>query len=115
VTLPDHAGTVTFDGVKHWTRLQISRTPDVWLTLLGVVLALVGLLGSLFIRPRRVWVRATRRDGTTYVEVAALDRSGGGDLVPVVSAVVDALQGAPAAPGSGPPQESRRTEEGTHA
>ena len=38
-------------GVEHWTRLQISRTPDVWLTLLGVVLALVGLLGSLFIRP----------------------------------------------------------------
>ena len=62
VALPDGAGTVTFDGVQHWTRLQISRTPEVWLTLLGVVLALVGLLGSLFIRPRRVWVRARRQD-----------------------------------------------------
>ena len=61
-------------------------------TLLGVVLALVGLLGSLFIRPRRVWVRARRHDGTTLVEVAALDRSGGGDLAPVLSSVVDALQ-----------------------
>jgi cytochrome c biogenesis protein len=57
-----------------------------------VVLALVGLLGSLFIRPRRVWVRARRHDGTTLVEVAALDRSGGGDLAPVLSSVVDALQ-----------------------
>jgi cytochrome c biogenesis protein len=84
---------VTFHGVKHWTRLQISRTPDVWITLLGVVLALVGLLASLFIRPRRVWVRARRRDGSTLVEVAALDRSGGGDLAPVLSSVVDSLQG----------------------
>jgi cytochrome c biogenesis protein len=92
VRLPDGAGSVTFHGVKHWTRLQISRTPDVWLTLLGVVLALVGLLGSLFIRPRRLWVRARRRDGVTLVEVAALDRSGGGDLTPVLSSVVDSLQ-----------------------
>ena len=92
IDLPDGAGTVTFHGVKHWTRLQISRTPDVWLTLLGVVLALVGLLGSLFIRPRRVWVRARRQDGTTLVEVAALDRSGGGDLTVVLSSVVDSLQ-----------------------
>jgi cytochrome c biogenesis protein len=95
VQLPGGAGSVTFDGVKHWTRLQISRTPEVWLTLLGVVLALIGLLGSLFIRPRRVWVRARRTDGTTLVEVAALDRSGGGDLAPVLSSVVEALQEKP--------------------
>jgi cytochrome c biogenesis protein len=37
-------------------------------------------------------VRARRQDGTTLVEVAALDRSGGGDLAPVLSSVVDALQ-----------------------
>jgi len=96
VQLPDGAGSVTFTGVKHWTRLQISRTPEVWVTLLGVILALVGLLGSLFIRPRRVWVRARRVDGATLVEVAALDRSGGGDLSAVLSSVVDALQPHPA-------------------
>ena len=95
ITLPGGNGTVTFHKVVRWTRLQISRTPDVWITLLGVVLALVGLLGSLFIRPRRVWVRARRTDGTTLVEVAALDRSGGGDLAPVVSSVVDSLQSRP--------------------
>jgi len=92
IQLPDGAGSVTFDGVKHWTRLQLSRTPDVWITLLGVVLALVGLLGSLFIRPRRVWVRASRDGDGTLVEVAALDRSGGGDLTAVLSSVVDALR-----------------------
>jgi cytochrome c biogenesis protein len=112
VKLPDGKGTVTFEGVRHWTRLQISRTPDVWITLLGVCLALVGLLGSLFIRPRRVWVRARRRDGTTVVEVAALDRSGGGDLAPVLSSVVDSLQGAGQ---DAPADDVQRTEEGTHA
>jgi cytochrome c biogenesis protein len=94
VQLPDGAGSVTFHGVKRWTRLQISRTPDVWVTLLGVVLALLGLLGSLFIRPRRLWVRARRSNGVTLVEVAGLDRSGGGDLAPVVSSVVESLQPA---------------------
>ena len=78
-----------------------------WVTLLGVVLALVGLLGSLFIRPRRVWVRARRRDGTTLVEVAGLDRSGGGDLAPVLSSVVDSLQvGSP--PTETTPEEEPR-------
>jgi cytochrome c biogenesis protein len=59
-----------------------------------VILALIGLLGSLFIRPRRVWVRARRVDGSTLVEVAALDRSGGGELTAVLSSVVDKLQPA---------------------
>jgi cytochrome c biogenesis protein len=92
VQLPDHMGSVTFQGVRQWTRLQISRTPDVWLTLLGVILALIGLLGSLFIRPRRVWVRARRAGGATLVEAAALDRSGGGERTAVLSSVVDSLQ-----------------------
>jgi cytochrome c biogenesis protein len=114
VQLPDGKGSVTFKGVEHWTRLQISRTPDVWVTLLGVCLALVGLLGSLFIRPRRVWVRARRRDGTTVVEAAALDRSGGGDLAPVLSSVVDSLQAAGQG-GPAPGEDVPRTEEETRA
>jgi cytochrome c biogenesis protein len=50
------------------------------------------LLGSLFIRPRRVWVRARRAEGGTLVEVAALDRSGAGDTAAVVRALTQALQ-----------------------
>ncbi len=67
VALPEGAGTVTFEGVQPWVRVQISKTPGTWLALTGVVLALVGLLGSLFLRPRRVWVRARREDGQTLV------------------------------------------------
>ena len=80
VTLPDGLGSVTFEGLERWNKIQISRTPGKLVALAGVSLALLGLLGSLFIRPRRLWVRARRRgDGTTLVEVARLDRSSGGE------------------------------------
>ena len=80
VELPDGLGSVTFEGIKRWNKLQISRTPGKLVALTGVVLALVGLLGSLFIRPRRVWVRTRRDDsGATVVDLGALDRSNGGD------------------------------------
>ena len=92
VTLPNGLGTVTFDGLQQWNKIQISQTPGKWIALTGVVLALLGLLGSLFIRPRRVWVRARREGDGTLVEVAALDRSGGGDMAAVVDEVVAALQ-----------------------
>jgi cytochrome c biogenesis protein len=78
--LPDGAGSITFDGVERWVKLQISDTPGKGLALGGVLLAIVGLLASLFIRPRRAWVRVRREDGRTLVELAGLDRSAGGDL-----------------------------------
>jgi cytochrome c biogenesis protein len=95
VTLPDGLGTVSFDGLERWNKIQISQTPGKLIALAGVVLALIGLLGSLFIRPRRVWVRARRDGDGTLVEVAALDRSGGGDVAVVVDELVAALQGPP--------------------
>ena len=56
--------------------------------------ALLGLLGSLFIRPRRVWVRARREGGRTVVDLAALDRSGGGDVALVLADIVESLRPA---------------------
>ena len=92
VELPDNLGSVSFDGVERWNKVQISRTPGKFIALGGVVLALLGLLGSLFIRPRRIWVRARDDEDGTLVEVAALDRSGGGDTAPVLQEIVAALQ-----------------------
>jgi len=93
--LPDGMGTVTFDGLSRFVKLQISSAPADWLALLGVSLALLGLLGSLFVRPRRLWVRVRRDDGgRTLVEVAGLDRTSGGDLAGEVEAVATGL-GAP--------------------
>jgi cytochrome c biogenesis protein len=64
-------------------KLQVSDSPGKGLALGGVLLGIVGLMGSLFIRPRRAWVRVTRTDAgdrRTVVELAGLDRSSGGDL-----------------------------------
>ena len=96
VKLPDGRGSVSFDGMSRFVKIQISHKPYDWLALLGMSLALAGLLGSLFIRPRRVWVRVrTEDDGTrTLVEVAGLDRSSGGGLDAELDAIVTAL-GAP--------------------
>jgi cytochrome c biogenesis protein len=92
VELPDGLGSVTFEGVEPWVRIQISKSPGQRIALGGVVLALIGLLGSLFIRPRRVWVRARREGGVTMVDVAALDRSGGGDVTDVLAELVAKLK-----------------------
>jgi len=78
--LPDGAGSITFDGVERWVKLQVSDKPGKELALGGVLLAITGLLGSLFIRPRRAWVRVRSEGGRTVVELAGLDRSSGGDL-----------------------------------
>jgi cytochrome c biogenesis protein len=93
VKLPDGLGSVSFDGITRWNKLQVSQTPFKHVALGGVVLALVGLLGSLFIRPRRVWVRARETADGTLVEVAVLDRSGNDEVDAVVSGLVAQLQG----------------------
>lgn len=91
VKLPDGLGSITFEGIAQWTQLQVSMQPGRKIALGGVSLALFGLMGSLFIRPRRVWVRATPTAGGTLVEIASLDRTGGGDTAAYVTALKDKL------------------------
>lgn len=77
--LPD--GTrVQFVELRQFARFQISSTPLVAMPLWGVVAGLCGLLLSLFVRPRRIWVRARRDGSRTVVDVAALDRVPRDDL-----------------------------------
>ncbi|MDQ8704489.1 cytochrome c biogenesis protein ResB [Streptomyces sp. LHD-70] len=77
MTLPNGAGSITFEkDLKEWASFQISQQPGNGWALIGAGAALVGLIGSLFIQRRRVWVRAVRHaDGTTVVEMAGLGRS----------------------------------------
>lgn len=91
--LPDGAGSVTFEGYATWVNLQISRNSGKEIALVGAVLAVVGLIGSLYVRRRRAWVRAVAEsDGRTVVEVAGLHRSDGGNLDDEVAAIADSLQ-----------------------
>jgi cytochrome c biogenesis protein len=76
MTLPNGAGTITFDGVKEWAGFQITQQPGSGWALGGAITAILGLAGSLFIQRRRVWVRAVAGpDGVTVVEMAGLGRS----------------------------------------
>ncbi|MFJ6069830.1 cytochrome c biogenesis protein ResB [Streptomyces sp. NPDC093065] len=76
MTLPNGAGSVTFDGVQEWAGFQVTQQPGSGWALGGAVVAILGLAGSLFIQRRRVWVRAVRgADGVTVVEMAGLGRS----------------------------------------
>jgi cytochrome c biogenesis protein len=93
--LPDGAGTVTFDGVATWVNLQVSRDVGTGVALAGAGLAIAGLLASLYVRRRRVWVRAMAvGPGRTVVEVAGLDRAEGGDLDEEIDAIAQALRDA---------------------
>ncbi|MFI9616096.1 cytochrome c biogenesis protein ResB [Streptomyces sp. NPDC052023] len=76
MTLPNGAGSVTFEGVKEWAGFQITQQPGSGWALTGAVAAILGLAASLFVQRRRVWVRAVRGDdGVTVVEMAGLGRS----------------------------------------
>jgi cytochrome c biogenesis protein len=76
VDLPGGTGSVTFDGLKRYAALDIRHDPTKIYVLVFAVLALLGVTGSLFVRRRRVWVRATSQgEGRTVVQVAGLARS----------------------------------------
>lgn len=93
MTLPDGAGSITFDGVRRWTALQVSRDPGKEWALLSAAAALAGLMLSLFVRRRRVWVRATAADdGRTLVRVAGLARAEGEGLADEVAEIAEALR-----------------------
>jgi cytochrome c biogenesis protein len=94
VKLPGANGSVTFEGVEPWARIEIAKKPGTFLALSGAIMALLGLCASLFIRPRRLWVRAVRAEsGETLVEVAGLDRSARSELTDDLTAFVASLQG----------------------
>ncbi|WP_017569298.1 cytochrome c biogenesis protein ResB [Nocardiopsis halotolerans] len=74
--LPDGAGSITFSGYSEYVSLQINRDGARLPALAAASLAVVGLIVTLFVRPRRVWVRATRgEDGRTRVELAGLGKT----------------------------------------
>jgi cytochrome c biogenesis protein len=88
VRLPDGMGSVSFDGLSRAVQLQVSSSPAKMVPLVGVLAAIAGLVASLFIRPRRTWVRVGRESGSTVVQVAGLDRVAGGDLAGAVDDLV---------------------------
>lgn len=75
--LPDGVGKVTFEGYQRWVKLQISRSPGLPLSGVAVGLAIVGLCLSLFVRPRRLWIKRVEREDGVRLQIAGLDRIDG--------------------------------------
>lgn len=74
VDLPDGT-TLRFDGVKRWTKLQISSTPGLPVVLGSVALGVLGLCLSLFVRTRRLFARVTEDADGPVAHVGGLDKA----------------------------------------
>jgi cytochrome c biogenesis protein len=91
VTLPDGAGSVSFDAVKRYAAFDIRSDPTKGWALGAALVALAGVTASLFVRRRRLWVRVSEDDrGRTVVEVAGLARGEDAGLGDEVKAVLAA-------------------------
>ena len=94
VDLPGGLGSVSFDGLERYAAFDVRHDPTKIWVLIAAVTALTGLTVSLFIRRRRVWVRAgAGSDGRTVVQVAGLARTEDGGLLAEVQTVLNALPG----------------------
>lgn len=87
VELPEGLGTVTWEGTKRYASLDIDHNPTQGWVLLFALLSLAGLITSLLIPRRRVWVRKT----SSGFEVAALAKGDDARLEEVVAELKEKL------------------------
>jgi cytochrome c biogenesis protein len=80
-------GTLTFEGYKSWVNLQIVDDPGKMYALVGAILAILGLLTSLFTRQRRIWIKVEGR-----VQIAGLAKNGVPGLDEELSSLKKALE-----------------------
>lgn len=96
---------VRFDGWLPWVSLQVSHDPSQGYLLFSALGMVVGLLGSLGVRRRRVWLRLTPSgevsgQSPTVVSVGGLARSDSGNFTEEFAGLMQRLQAA--APGAAP-------------
>jgi cytochrome c biogenesis protein len=82
-------GTITFEDVVPWVNLQIVSDPGKSYSLIGGIVAILGLLASLFTRRRRIWIRVSAGE----VQVAGLAKNGAPGLAIEMSEFVAKLKG----------------------
>lgn len=90
VKLPNGMGTVSFDGLKRFISLDISYNPGAGFILLFALLALGGLILTLLVPRRRVWVRKTE----SGFELAALTRGDDPTLEKILNELSDEIKKA---------------------
>jgi len=72
IALPGGRGSISFDAVQRWAGLSIRYDPGKLLALGGAIAALAGLIASLMVRRRRVFVRVQLKGARTVVSVGGL-------------------------------------------
>ncbi|CAB4367096.1 unannotated protein [freshwater metagenome] len=82
-------GSITLETVVPWINLQVVEDPGKKYALIGGILAVLGLLSSLYGRRRRIWIRVT----THGVEVAGLAKNGAPGLQTEIQNFVTAIKG----------------------
>ncbi|MFW8745497.1 cytochrome c biogenesis protein ResB, partial [Mesorhizobium japonicum] len=88
--LPDGLGTVEFSGITRYVSLDIHHDPTPLPALIFALLVLGGLLLSLFVPRRRVWIAAAvGGDGSPVLRYAGLARGEDGNLEAAVAEVAD--------------------------
>jgi cytochrome c biogenesis protein len=90
VKLPNGMGTVSFDGLKRFISLDISYNPGAGFILLFALLALGGLILTLLVPRRRVWVRKSE----SGFELAALTRGDDPTLEKILNELSDEIKKA---------------------
>ncbi len=94
---------ITFDGYRQWATIQVSRDPGQPVVLGAAGFIVLGLLLSLSVRRRRVWLRMSPSDGgpdgrRTVVAVGGLARTDAGSFTTEFARLVGELRRtAPAA------------------
>jgi cytochrome c biogenesis protein len=92
--LPGDRGSITFDGVERFAGLSIRSDPGKGITLVASLLALAGLIASLVVRRRRVFVRVSPGvgPGRTVVSVGGMAKDDDDTLTEAVEDILDAVQ-----------------------
>lgn len=89
VNLPNAAGTVTFDAAPRYAAFDVVIHPtQVWILVFAII-ATTGLLTSLFVPRRRLWVKAITSEASVTLQYAGLSR---GDDPTLERAVADLQQ-----------------------
>ncbi|NAZ75462.1 cytochrome c biogenesis protein ResB [Kineococcus sp. T13] len=103
VQLPDGLGSVTFERVERFASFDVRSTPGQSAALVFALLATAGLVMSLFLPRRRVWVKALPgAAGGSRVQVAGLARGNDAGLADEVDGVLARLRAAVGEPQRAP-------------
>lgn len=74
VDLPQGLGTITLESVPRYASFDVMRNPAQEWVLVFALLSLGGLLWSLFVARRRMWVKAVPSESGVVLQYAALAR-----------------------------------------